>query len=187
MPNPACNRIEADYCVKPGWKGSPESEYTRQDGELGNWVERMTNRNQSVKHPAFNNNESPTCVNGLCMVEELLVLLVLPMAGNVYLWILPIIRNVCPCQQRFSMPTGQRDRMGDRLASDPTFVLNSKPGNLYYRPQLRLGQPASDVIIQGRRSRSSLRTGKPFAWRRTPAWTLFSVKITKHDMRNHHA
>jgi len=86
-----------------------------------------------------------------------------------------------------SMPTGQRDRTGDRPASDPIVVSSSEPGNLRRRPLQRMGQPASDVASQGRRSRSSLRAGNPSTWRRAPVWTPFSDRITKHDVRNHHA
>ena len=60
MPNPACSRPEVVYRVEPGWIGSPELKYTRQDGALGIRMERMTNRNRSVTHPAI--SESGTQV-----------------------------------------------------------------------------------------------------------------------------
>ena len=185
MPNPACDGIEAIRRVKPGWKGSPEPKHTRQDGALGKWMERMTNRNRSVTHPALMRTEAHVCLRvshgeGLSSFVESF--------GPDCSSRLAVEGQRClSFQQHLSMPTGRRDRMGDRPASDPIVVSSSEPGNLRCCPLQRMGQPASDVAPQGRRSRSSLRTGKPSTWRRTPVWTPSSDRIAKQDVRNHHA
>jgi hypothetical protein len=65
MPNPACGRIEATCRVKPGRNGSLESKHTRQDEELGSWMERMTNRNRSAIHPALMSTGTHVCLRVL--------------------------------------------------------------------------------------------------------------------------
>ena len=185
MPNQACGGTEAGRRVKPGRIGSPEPKHTRQDGALGKWMDRMTNRNQSVTHPALMYAETHVCLR-VSHGEGLSVLLESFGPGRFSL--LAAEGQRCSSfQQHLSVPTGRRDRTGDRLASDPINVSSSEPGNLRCPPLQRMGQPASDVASQGRRSRSSLRAGKPSTWRRAPVWTPCSDRIAKHDMRNHHA
>ncbi len=185
MPNPACGGTEANRCVKPGWIGSPEPKHTRQDGALGNWMDRMTNRNQSVTHPALIGTGTHVCLR--VSHGEWLSSFLEPFGPGCFSMLAAEGQGCSSFQQHLSMPTGRRDRMGDRPASHPIVVSSSEPGNLRCRPLRRMGQPASDVASQGRRSRSSPRAGKPSTWRRAPVWTRSSDEIAKHDMRNHHA
>ena len=185
MPNPACGRIEATYGVKPGRKGSPESKHTRQDGALGNWMGRMTNRNQPVTPPALNKTGVHVCLRTSHSGKSSVIL---GFSGNDCGPDEAIVCQVYMSIQLYtSMSTGQRGRKGDRLASTPIVVTNNVQGNPCSRLQLRMGQPASDVAVWGRRSRSSLRTGKPFTWRRAPVVAQCSCKLPEHDMGNHHA
>ena len=185
VPNPACGGTEAARRVKPGRKGSPEPKRARQDGALGNWMGRMTNRNRSVNRPALIGTETHArlrvsrgegCFSFLASLGRARFSL---MANDAQ-------RRVSN-QPRRSTPTGRRGRTGDRPASTPIAVPDSEPGNPWRRPPKRLGQPASDVASRGRRSRSSPRTGKPSTWRRAPVRIPFSGRIAKHDMGNHHA
>jgi len=185
MPNPARGRIEATFRVKPGWTGSPEPKHARQDGALCIWMERMTNRNRSVNRPALIGTGTHVCLR---VLHGGRLFSFLELSGHGCSSLLAGVgQNRTTHHLRFSMPTGRRDRMGDRPASTPIVVSNSEPGNPRRRPPWRMGQPASDVAARGRRSRSSPRAGKPSTWRRAPVWTPLSDGITEHDMGNHHA
>ena len=186
MPNPACGRTEVACGVESGWKGSPELKYTRQDGALGNWMGRMTNRNRPVTHPALMRTETHVYLRVLhggafsSLVER---------SDSSRSSFLAADSLACQSTQpQASMSTGQSGRTGDRSASTPIVVTNHEPGNLYNRLLTRrLGQPASDGIVRGRRSRSSPTAGKPLTWRRAPVSAPCFAKIPKHDMGNHHA
>jgi hypothetical protein len=185
MPNPACDRIEAACRVKPGRNGSLESKHTRQDEEPGIWMERMTNRNRSVTHPALIGTGTYVCLRVLhggrfsSLFE--------PLGTGCFSFLAASYQKRLSLQHCFSMTTGQRGRMGDRPASTSIVVLIGEPRNPQRPPRTRLGQLAPDVALWGRRSRSSLSAGEPRTWRRAPVWTLLSVGITEHGMRNHHA
>lgn len=185
MPNPACGGTEVTRRAKPGWKGSPEPKHTRQDGALGKWMGRMTNRNRPVTHPALIGTGTHVCLR-------------VPHGGRSSSFVGPpgpgcssLLavegQGRASLQPRFSMPTGQRGRKGDRPASTPIAVSNREPENPRRRPPWRMGQPASDVAARGRRSRSSRRAGKPSTWRRAPVRDSRSAGLTEHDMGNHHA
>jgi hypothetical protein len=145
----------------------------------------MTNRNQPVKHPASKGAGTHVCWRVLhggrpsCSMRSPGI--------NCRVSQAVICQMYMSIQLYVSMPTGQRGRKGVRLASTPILVINNEPGNPYSRSFKGMGQPASDVTVWGRRSRSSRRAGKPSTWRRAPVVILFSDRITKHDMRNHHA
>jgi len=185
MPNPACDRTEATCRVKPGRNGSLESKHTRQDEEPGIRMERMTNRNRSVTHPALMRTGTHVCSRVLH--GERFFSLLEPLGTGCSSFLAASYQKQMSLQHCLSMTTGQRGRTGDRPASTSIVVLIGEPRNPQRPPHRRLGQLAPDVALWGRRSRSSLSAGKPRTWRRAPAWTLFSVGIAEHDMRNHHA
>ena len=185
MPNPACDEIEATLRAKPGWKGSPEPEYTRQDGALGIWTGRMTNRNRPVTHPALIGAE--THVYSRVSRGERLSSFLEPFGIGRSSLLATDDQTCLPIQRQVSTPTGQRGRTGDRTASNPVVVPGSEPVNPRCRPLRRMGQPASDVTARGRRSRSSRRAGRPSTWRRAPVLETASVELAEHDMGNHHA
>ena len=185
MPNPACGRTEVACGAKPGRKGSPEPKHTRQEGALGIWMGRMTNRNQPETHPARMRAGTHVC-SRVSRGGEPSSLLGFAGPGCSSL-VATDGQQESSTQRPCSAPTGRRGRTGDRLASTPIVVSSSEPGNPLCRPLRRLGQPASDVAGRGRRSRSSRRAGKPSTWRRAPALKLGSCGITGHDMGNHRA
>lgn len=185
MPNPACGRTEATCRVKPGRNGSLESKHTRQDEEPGIRMERMTNRNRSVTHPALMSTGTHVCLRVLHGGRSFSF--VGPFGNGCSSLLAANYQKRLSLQRRDSMTTGQRGRTGDRPASTSIVVLIGEPRNPQRPPRWRLGQLASDVALWGRRSRSSLSAGKPRTWRRAPVWTLLSVGIAEHDMRNHHA
>lgn len=145
----------------------------------------MTNRNQPVKHPALKWAGTHMCLRVLHGGKSSSMI---GLPGGDCTLIKVIIRQICmSIQLHISMPTGQRGRKGVRLASTPILVINREPGNPCRRPLMRMGQPASEVVVWGRRSRSSPGTGKPSTWRRASVVILFSDKLSKHDMGNHYA
>jgi len=185
VPNPACGGSEAARRVKPGRKGSPEPKRARQDGALGIWMGRMTNRNRSVNRPALMGAGTHARLRVPRGEGCFSFLASLGPARSSFL--ADMARRRASNQPRRSAPTGRRGRTGDRPASTPIAVPDSEPGNPWRRPPKRLGQPASDVAPRGRRSRSSPRAGKPSTWRRAPVRIPVSERIAKHDMGNHHA
>lgn len=186
MPNPACGRIEVTCGVESGWKGSPEPKYTRQDGTLGNWMGRMTNRNQPVTHPASIGTETHVYLRVLHGKKPFSFL---GFSDSSRSSLLAADSLACQSiQPQATRSTGQSGRTGDRSASTPIVVTNHEPGNPCSRSSTRrLGQPASDVAAWGRRSRSSRKAGKPLTWRRAPVSTPIFVRLLKHGRGNHRA
>lgn len=190
-----CRRIQAcpnrhvvsrgTHYVKPGGKGSPESEHTRQEGALGIWVERMTYRNQSVTHPALKCSGDPRCVNGSRMVEGSLICWILPAPTFLIFWE-PTVRgarssnNASPCR-----PVKEIGRVIDWHPTTPSYQTTNQGTRVAHRlsgrDSLRLmwqRGSGGTVVVRGRESRPH-GEGFQFGFR--------DCELAGHDMRKHHA